>query len=181
MCCFDKTGTLTSDHLLLEEVVGPGKGGDADIVMAGCQSLIIIEGGDIVGDPLEKAALEVCRAHTRARVCWGGRRIGRGCVRVVLVLASVLVWDVTYGGGRGVQTSTCSHMGRAPAFHPMLPHIMVMPRTGNRGRKDPIWQKGAPMAKKNPYGRIFRKALAGLKARHARGTLFPVLLRLCSG
>lgn len=37
MCCFDKTGTLTSDHLLLEEVVGPGKGRDADLVMATCQ------------------------------------------------------------------------------------------------------------------------------------------------
>ena len=59
VCCFDKTGTLTSDHLLLEEVVGPGKGDVCDLVMATCQSLVQLEGGDMVGDPLEKASLEV--------------------------------------------------------------------------------------------------------------------------
>lgn len=40
VCCFDKTGTLTSDHLLLEEIVGPGKGGACDLIMATCHSLI---------------------------------------------------------------------------------------------------------------------------------------------
>ncbi|GAX79126.1 hypothetical protein CEUSTIGMA_g6566.t1 [Chlamydomonas eustigma] len=58
VCCFDKTGTLTSDHLLLEEVVGPGKGDMSDLIMATCQSLVQLEGGDMVGDPLEKASLE---------------------------------------------------------------------------------------------------------------------------
>ncbi|KAG1664897.1 hypothetical protein FOA52_006243 [Chlamydomonas sp. UWO 241] len=60
VCCFDKTGTLTSDHLLLDEVVGPGKGDATDLVMAGCQSLVLLEGTDVVGDPLEKAGLEAC-------------------------------------------------------------------------------------------------------------------------
>ena len=59
VCCFDKTGTLTSDHLLLEEVVGPGKGAACDLIMATCQSLVQLEGGEMVGDPLEKASLEV--------------------------------------------------------------------------------------------------------------------------
>jgi cation-transporting ATPase 13A1 len=60
VCCFDKTGTLTSNHLLLEDVVGPGKGGSCDTVLASCHSLMQID-GVVVGDPLEKAALEVSR------------------------------------------------------------------------------------------------------------------------
>ena len=59
VCCFDKTGTLTSDHLLLEEVVGPGKGEACDLIMATCQSLVQLDKGEMVGDPLEKASLEV--------------------------------------------------------------------------------------------------------------------------
>ena len=66
VCCFDKTGTLTSDHLLLEEVVGPGKGGMCDLIMATCQSLVQLEGGEMVGDPLEKASLEVSSGQARS-------------------------------------------------------------------------------------------------------------------
>ena len=73
MCCFDKTGTLTSDHLLLQGVAGvadhpsqelltPGKGSvlplSVEVVLAACQSLVLVE-GQVIGDPLEKAALEV--------------------------------------------------------------------------------------------------------------------------
>ena len=67
VCCFDKTGTLTSDNMVLEGVAGlPGRGSElvADVQQAGpaairvlacCHSLIHVD-GDLVGDPLEKAA-----------------------------------------------------------------------------------------------------------------------------
>lgn len=67
VCCFDKTGTLTSDKMFLRGVTGLG--GDrslseiskidknSKIVLAGCHSLISLD-GNVVGDPMEKAALE---------------------------------------------------------------------------------------------------------------------------
>ncbi|KAK9819655.1 hypothetical protein WJX72_000825 [[Myrmecia] bisecta] len=68
-CCFDKTGTLTSDNMVLDGVTGlPGRSRElvTDVkqagqallrVMAACQSLIQVE-GELVGDPLEKAAFQ---------------------------------------------------------------------------------------------------------------------------
>ncbi len=69
VCCFDKTGTLTSDDMVLRGLAGvPEKGRELlqDVkaagkdtlrVLAACQSLIQIE-GELVGDPLERAAFE---------------------------------------------------------------------------------------------------------------------------
>ncbi|RLN89268.1 hypothetical protein BBJ28_00012660, partial [Nothophytophthora sp. Chile5] len=79
VCCFDKTGTLTSDELKLHGVAGleshveaqkprPKHRGELDIiapeqlpldtelVLAGCQSLVLLN-GQVVGDPLEMAAV----------------------------------------------------------------------------------------------------------------------------
>ncbi|KAI9982951.1 hypothetical protein PInf_006802 [Phytophthora infestans] len=79
VCCFDKTGTLTSDELKLHGVAGleahvePDKyrgkrGGELDIiapeqlpldtelVLAGCQSLVLLN-GQVAGDPLEMTAV----------------------------------------------------------------------------------------------------------------------------
>ena len=69
VCCFDKTGTLTSDDMVLRGLAGlpergrellqdvKAAGKDTLRVLAACQSLIQIE-GDLVGDPLERAAFE---------------------------------------------------------------------------------------------------------------------------
>ena len=69
ICCFDKTGTLTSDNMKLEGLSGvPGAGegllkevkdapGDTQRVLACCQALIQVD-GELVGDPLERAAFE---------------------------------------------------------------------------------------------------------------------------
>eukprot|EP00884_Botryococcus_braunii_P002446 jgi/Botrbrau1/12201/Bobra.0186s0106.1 len=69
VCCFDKTGTLTSDDMMLEGLAGvPGRGPDllrnvkeagmeALRVMACCHSLIYV-GGELMGDPLERAAFQ---------------------------------------------------------------------------------------------------------------------------
>ena len=69
VCCFDKTGTLTKSEL---EVKGIDTGckmevdtiekvlrdrPDALFVLSGCHTLVTVE-GEIVGDPLEKAAFE---------------------------------------------------------------------------------------------------------------------------
>ncbi|KAE9006000.1 putative manganese-transporting ATPase [Phytophthora fragariae] len=79
ICCFDKTGTLTSDELKLHGVAGlethvePDKYGgkhrgeldiiapeqlplDTELVLAGCQSLVLLN-GQVAGDPLEMTAV----------------------------------------------------------------------------------------------------------------------------
>eukprot|EP00775_Hariotina_reticulata_P005162 gene5162-5400_t len=73
VCCFDKTGTLTTDHLLLEGLAGlPGRDPlelvldpsqlpvEAGEVLACCQSLVVVD-NELIGDPLEKAALQSSR------------------------------------------------------------------------------------------------------------------------
>ena len=74
VCCFDKTGTLTADEMRFEGLVErcqPAPDADfppraitaadmsttAPLVLAGCQSLVQVDGG-LVGDPVERASLE---------------------------------------------------------------------------------------------------------------------------
>lgn len=85
-CCFDKTGTLTSDSMEVAGVHGlpdgstppalatefeqEGKDGNSameqplpfltTVVMAACSGLTVVE-GEVVGDPLERAALNAVR------------------------------------------------------------------------------------------------------------------------
>lgn len=82
ICCFDKTGTLTSDELKLLGVVGletqvandkrsKHQGEldvispeqlplDSELVLAGCQSLVLLN-GQVVGDPLELTAMQAIK------------------------------------------------------------------------------------------------------------------------
>jgi cation-transporting ATPase 13A1 len=94
-CCFDKTGTLTTDRLVLEGVAaaegsdeGGGAGGalvkDARAlppaavrVLAGCQSLVAVDGGGVAGDPVERAALEAAGWTARGDAAAGPTSAGR--------------------------------------------------------------------------------------------------------
>ncbi len=74
VCCFDKTGTLTSDEInFLGVAMYPNANGEPDahvpvcapselppsaaMVLSGCHSLLFLDGGKPVGDPMELAAL----------------------------------------------------------------------------------------------------------------------------
>ena len=79
MCCFDKTGTLTSDDMVLRGLASLADRGDELVedvktagkdtlrVLAACQSLIQID-GELVGDPLERAAFEATGERAMQRL-----------------------------------------------------------------------------------------------------------------
>jgi len=70
VCCFDKTGTLTDDSMILEGVTAcqtdlaghlitpKHLSVETSRILAACHSLVAFE-GELVSDPLEKAAIEV--------------------------------------------------------------------------------------------------------------------------
>ena len=93
-CCFDKTGTLTSDEMVLKGVVCvdggrmtalQGNVGEVEEevlhVLAGCQGLTVINGGKVLGDPLEKATLEGTGWELKGENEVGGNGEGGGKVR----------------------------------------------------------------------------------------------------
>ncbi|GAB2218242.1 hypothetical protein Drorol1_Dr00001461 [Drosera rotundifolia] len=68
ICCFDKTGTLTSDDMRFCGVVGASESTELETdmksirgrtleILASCHALVFVD-NKLVGDPLEKAALE---------------------------------------------------------------------------------------------------------------------------
>ncbi|KAJ2343189.1 putative cation-transporting ATPase 1, partial [Coemansia sp. RSA 2618] len=71
ICCFDKTGTLTGEDLVVEGVAGapgaadPARLGDARatgrdvlLTLGSAHALVLLEGGELVGDPMERAQLD---------------------------------------------------------------------------------------------------------------------------
>ncbi|XP_067943587.1 endoplasmic reticulum transmembrane helix translocase-like [Watersipora subatra] len=69
ICCFDKTGTLTSDDLIVEGLAGIGDSPQQLIsldsapvetirVLATCQAIVVLEDGELVGDPMERVTLK---------------------------------------------------------------------------------------------------------------------------
>lgn len=69
VCCFDKTGTLTGEDLVLEGVAGLGDEirtlskveeipKESTLVLAAAHALVLLDDGEIVGDPMEKNTLK---------------------------------------------------------------------------------------------------------------------------
>lgn len=69
VCCFDKTGTLTGEDLVLEGVAGLGTEirdladvqqlpAETTLVLAAAHALVLLDDGEIVGDPMEKNTLK---------------------------------------------------------------------------------------------------------------------------
>ena len=71
VCCFDKTGTLTGEQLVVEGVAGLKSNSvlrdildvpdETTLALATAHSLVRLEDGEIVGDPLEKATIEALK------------------------------------------------------------------------------------------------------------------------
>lgn len=69
VCCFDKTGTLTGEDLVFEGVAGLGSEiralstaeqlpAESTLVLAAAHALVLLDDGDIVGDPMEQNTLK---------------------------------------------------------------------------------------------------------------------------
>lgn len=67
VCCFDKTGTLTTEDLIVEGVGGLTKDDsllpidqiplDSTYVLAAAHALVLLDDGEVVGDPMEQTTL----------------------------------------------------------------------------------------------------------------------------
>lgn len=69
ICCFDKTGTLTGEDLVVEGVAGLSEDirglndikdipHQSTLVLAAAHALVLLNDGEIVGDPMEKTTLQ---------------------------------------------------------------------------------------------------------------------------
>lgn len=70
VCCFDKTGTITGEDLVVEGIAGVNASNLKELVpitatprqttltLASSHALVILEDGQVVGDPMEKTTLE---------------------------------------------------------------------------------------------------------------------------
>ena len=70
VCCFDKTGTITGENLVVEGVAGLNKSDAKSLIplkdtpkestftLASSHALVLLDEGEVVGDPMEKTTLE---------------------------------------------------------------------------------------------------------------------------
>ncbi|CUS21409.1 LAQU0S03e01948g1_1 [Lachancea quebecensis] len=81
VCCFDKTGTLTGEDLVFEGLAGITKENEkvdalspaenaslkTTLVIGAAHALVLLEDGEVVGDPMEKATLKACNWKVGAK------------------------------------------------------------------------------------------------------------------
>ncbi|SCW00164.1 LAFE_0B10858g1_1 [Lachancea fermentati] len=90
VCCFDKTGTLTGEDLVFEGLAGVAKvdaldhlstANDASLetslVIGAAHALVLLDDGEVVGDPMEKATLNACGWKVGAKDTVQKESIGR--------------------------------------------------------------------------------------------------------
>lgn len=92
VCCFDKTGTLTGENLVVKGVVASGADGGeiiseaskletgAVLAIASCHSLFLVGEGKVVGDPMERTALEFVGAKMSSN---DAIQVGRQGIRIL--------------------------------------------------------------------------------------------------
>ncbi|KNC47416.1 endoplasmic reticulum Ca-transporting P-type ATPase [Thecamonas trahens ATCC 50062] len=121
VCCFDKTGTLTTEELVVRGVAGVDANNPdrlvrassappaAGLVLGACHSLVAMR-AEVVGDPMERAALHASRWHltsTGAEIGRGGMKTSAFHVRVFHFSSSLKRMSVIakiQHGGMGAKT-----------------------------------------------------------------------------
>jgi hypothetical protein len=145
VCCFDKTGTLTADEMRFEGLVErcqPAPDADfppraiaaadmsttAPLVLAGCQSLVRVDGG-LVGDPVERASLEGV-GYARPRLPSVGVFL---CARMACPCPPAACVVIVIGGeSRGARTAEGFQNGRTGFLLASSTHLQLfrLPRLG---------------------------------------------------
>ena len=176
-CCFDKTGTITTDEMLFSGVdLGDGKGlrfkmeevpKISEQILAGCHALVHLEGSEVAGDAMEKAAVTA---------------LGYACTKddTVVKNAAVVTKDDDKADGKKKAPPTASYTiaARFP-FSPVLRRMstVIIGGTASSSSEDRlIVCKGSPEGLKTLCGATIPADYDAIYQRYASKGLRVIAL-----